>query len=55
MNTNNEFLEKRLAEYTAKMEAARNAGEYAEFQKWEFEVKNINTMIKLNSENGGGE
>lgn len=53
--SNKDFLEKRLAEYTAKMEAARDAGEYALFQKWEFEVGNMNTMIKMNDKNNAGE
>lgn len=44
---NMDHLESRLSEYTQNMEQARDAGEYAMFVKWEFEVKNIEAMIEL--------
>lgn len=47
MSDNKEFLSNRLAEYTAKMEAARESGDYATFQKWDFEVRNTQTLIKM--------
>lgn len=44
---NKEFQQSKLEQYKQEMEAARAAGDYAAFQKWEFEVNNMHTMIKM--------
>lgn len=48
---NMQHLENRLSEYTQNMEEARDAGEYAMFIKWEFEVKNVEAMIEIYKKN----
>ncbi len=45
---NQEFLQKRLAEYEEKAKHASETGDYAQFQKWDFEASNIKALIKMN-------
>jgi hypothetical protein len=47
---NQEFLQKRLAEYETKAKKASEQGDYPQFQKWDFEANNIKAMIKMNGE-----
>jgi hypothetical protein len=48
MSNNQEWLQKRLAECEAKAKAASDEGDYAQFQKWDFEANNIKALIKMN-------
>ena len=48
MSNNQEWLQKRLAEYEEKAKAASESGDYSQFQKWSFEAENIKTLIKMN-------
>lgn len=45
---NQEFLRERLVEYEKKAKQASEAGDYAQFQKWDFEANNIKALIKMN-------
>jgi hypothetical protein len=45
--SNKEFLKKRLAEYEEKAKQASEQGDYAQFQKCDFEANNIKKLIKM--------
>jgi hypothetical protein len=46
--SNKEFLQTRLTEYEEKAKQASEQGDYAQFQKWDFEINNMKIMIKMN-------